>query len=442
MNSRLVKTIKRSVPDPVVKRGRKLIDSLSRSPVGAPSGIRTEISRQLNRKSEFPPAEPLRPVEDQADIRLKLPILGSAVSVVAVKEGPKYVVGAIGTSKPANRWLNDMLVTESRLYLDARDRHVHALGSSEDPDEVIALFVSSVRKVMTTRLADESGKFDTSQSVSAYWSAGVVNFGDWSGPHIINRLTGRRPLLPNRVKLDSRVVYSVGSILGWFNRSNVDVWGSGLMRPFTNEEIASRRKLTGIEIHAVRGKLTQQHLVEQIGWNVPDVYGDPALLLPRLYTPHRAGQGKVAFTPHGTHQKYFAKHIYGEVNFVDVKRNFRDVADAVSGARAVVSTSLHGLIVAQAYQVPWVWLRIDDHPLWGGADFKFEDFFSTLDDSGVSSKSISIKDLPTVDIEALAEQAHLPGLAVDLDKLQNALPVSVATGAKHLSPALNIDHPL
>lgn len=54
MNGKLVKTIKRSVPDPVVQRGRKLIDSISRSPVGAPGGIRTEISRQLNRKSELP----------------------------------------------------------------------------------------------------------------------------------------------------------------------------------------------------------------------------------------------------------------------------------------------------------------------------------------------------------------------------------------------------
>ena len=441
MNSRLVKTIKRSVPDPLIRRGRKLIDSIPTTPVNSPGGIRSEITRRLIRKSKFPYAEPFRAVENQSDIKLKLPILGSAVSVVAVKEGPKYVVGAIGTSKPANRWLNDMLVTETRLYLDARDRHVHALGSSEDPDEVIELFVSCVRMVLTTRLADESGKFDTGQNVSAYWSAGVVNFGDWSGPHIINRLTGRRPLLPNRVKLDPRVVYSVGSILGWFNRSNVDVWGSGLMRPFTDEEIASRRKLTGIEVHAVRGKLTQQHLVEQIGWDVPDIYGDPALLLPRLYTPHRAGQGKVAFTPHGNHQKYFAKHILGDVNFVNVRSDFRDVIDAIAGARAVVSSSLHGLILAQAYQVPWVWLRIDDHPIWGQF-FKFEDFFSTLDGSEISTHCISIKDLPTVDFDSLAERAHLPDLAVDLDKLQNSLPVPVATGATLPLPTKKIDHPL
>lgn len=126
---------------------------------------------------------------------------------------------------------------------------------------------------------------------------------------------------------------------------------------------------------------------------------------------------------------------------MNVRSDFRDVVDAIAGARAVVSSSLHGLVLAQAYQIPWVWVRIDDHPI-GGQFFKFEDFFSTLDGSEISTHSISIDDLPTIDLESLAERAHLPGLAVDLDKLQNSLPVPVATGVTLPLTTKKIDHPL
>lgn len=170
-------------------------------------------------------------------------------------------------------------------------------------------------------------------------------------------------------------------------------------------------------------------MAEQIGWAVPEVYGDPALLLPRLYTPHLANQGKVAFTPHGTHQKYFTQNVRGDVNLVNVRADFRDVVDSIAGARAVVSTSLHGLIVAQAYGTPWIWLRISDHPLWG-ADFKFDDFFSTLVEDGIAKRDVSVADLPSVDVESLAAEANLPDLAIDLDRLADTIPVSPARDFK------------
>ena len=438
--NQFVKAVKSSLPTPVANGARALAKSVTSRTPGARARFSIEAARRLKRNSPLPNLS-LTPTESDSEVRLRLPILGAAVSVVAIKEGPKFVVGAFGTTAAAKRWLNDMFVTRTRLYLDASGRHIHAVGSTADSDEAISLFDNCVRIVMSTRAAEESAGFSPDSAVSAYWSAGVVNFGDWAGPHILNRLTGRLPLLPSRAKLKTPVVYSVGSVLGWFDRNNVDVWGSGLMRPFTEEEEASRKKLTGVNIHAVRGKLTQQHLSDQIGWTVPDVYGDPALLLPRIYTPHRSNQGKVAFTPHGTHQKYFAQSIRGDVNLINVRADFRDVVDSIAGARAVVSTSLHGLIVAQAYEVPWIWLRISDHPLWG-ADFKFEDFFSTLSNGEVSRRDVSSAELASLDIESLAADAHLPSLTIDLDQLVETLPVSPARGFNGFKPSAYLDSPL
>jgi hypothetical protein len=58
----------------------------------------------------------------------------------------------------------------------------------------------------------------------------------------------------------------------------------------------------------------------------------------------------------------------------DVEVVVRHIRDA----SLVISSSLHGIIVAQAYGRPWVWWR-DNRGLLHGGDFKFEDFFSSIE---------------------------------------------------------------
>lgn len=108
-----------------------------------------------------------------------------------------------------------------------------------------------------------------------------------------------------------------------------------------------------------------------------------------------------------------------------VRRDFRDVVDSIANSRAVVSTSLHGLIVAQAYGIPWIWLNVVDEPLWG-SEFKFEDFFSTVDRDAVQVCEINSNELPQIDLQKLATHARLPDLQIDLSLLRNSLPISVA----------------
>jgi len=96
----------------------------------------------------------------------------------------------------------------------------------------------------------------------------------------------------------------------------------------------------------------------------------------------------------------------------------------------VVSSSLHGLIVAQAYGVPWVWLDVIDHQL-GGKDFKFEDFFSCLDREAVSRIQVSASELANIDLAALGAKATLPALQIDLSLLRDAFPVEPVSGPLH-----------
>lgn len=218
----------------------------------------------------------------------------------------------------------------------------------------------------------------------------------------------------------------------------MDVWGSGLMRPFEKDEIAERKALRGIRVHAVRGTLTQNCVSDQIGWSVPDVFGDPALLLPGLYSPTVESTNMIAFVPHGIHRAHLSRQERAEVCVVDVRRDFRDVVDEIASCRAVVSTSLHGIVIAQAYGIPWVWLQVRDRPLMGGR-FKFDDFFTNLSGSEPAETSVTSDSLSALDVQSVAQSVALPSTTVDLSALASALPLTPLTAplGRSMSPSLD-----
>ena len=70
---------------------------------------------------------------------------------------------------------------------------------------------------------------------------------------------------------------AVGSVMHHLTEGT-EVWGTGMMLDETPPE--------NLKFHAVRGPKTRRFLLEH-GYSeteVPEVYGDPALLLPEFYT--------------------------------------------------------------------------------------------------------------------------------------------------------------
>lgn len=172
-------------------------------------------------------------------------------------------------------------------------------------------------------------------------------------------------------------------------------------------------------ILAVRGKLTAKVLKQELHWDIPDVFGDPALLMPKFYKPknNADAKNKIVILPHHSHLKIFSTMDFGEGTLLsNVGKGLLNVIDDIANAKCCISTSLHGLIVAQAYNVPWVWIRLADKKL-AGDDFKFEDFFTTLAREEVADCMVTVENLKQLDIKKLASTASLPKSYCDLDKL-------------------------
>lgn len=253
----------------------------------------------------------------------------------------------------------------------------------------------------------------------SYWD-GRPNFGDLIGPYLISKITNR-PII-NILNSKKTGLLTVGSILQSLNREGMTVWGSGFI-DFPSDDVIDKINKYKPKILSLRGEVTAQQLSKsEIDIPISDCYGDPALILPLFYKPDFTKKKSIALVPHYQHQPFFIKQYIdpNTVKIVDVQKDVESVVKEISSSFACISTSLHGLIIAQAYQIPWLWLEVVDDEL-TGSDFKFKDFFSMLDSSNISHVKITLDELKNIDFVELAKKAHLPDKKYSETKILEAL---------------------
>lgn len=175
-------------------------------------------------------------------------------------------------------------------------------------------------------------------------------------------------------KLNRPYIMGIGSILTLFPIKNSIIWGSGI--------ISEKAPIKGRpqEVRAVRGPLTRQRLLDQ-GINCPEVYGDPALLLPFFYKPFIKKKYSLGIIPHYTDQHNpLWKNLYKEIDVlvIDIRcyEHWLDFIDQICQCETIASSSLHGLIVSEAYGIPNLWIKLKGSKLTD--DFKYHDFFLSI----------------------------------------------------------------
>jgi pyruvyltransferase len=215
-------------------------------------------------------------------------------------------------------------------------------------------------------------KLTNSGCIPLYYCTGTKspnNWGDALSPLLVGMLSGR-PVVKMLWQHQHRYL-AIGSILGNAN-GRAEVWGSGFLWP--DETLAEAPQA----VHAVRGPRSRAKLLEQ-GIDCPEIYGDPALLLPRFFNPEVAIKYAVGIVPHYIDKDHPWLERYRQdpqVRIIDVEGDTYRFVEEVKSCELIVSTSLHGLICADAYGVPCLWIDISDR-LWGGS-FKFIDYFESV----------------------------------------------------------------
>ena len=106
----------------------------------------------------------------------------------------------------------------------------------------------------------------------------------------------------------------------------------------------------------MRGPLTRSRLLD-VGIDCPPVYGDPALLVPLYYWPEVEKTHDVGIVIRHSEHLWRDLDQDDSVKVIDFgSSDIETVLREILSCRRIISSSLHGLVIADAYGIPNAWL--------------------------------------------------------------------------------------
>lgn len=230
--------------------------------------------------------------------------------------------------------------------------------------------------------------------INATCWCGSRNFGDMLAMFIVERIaasvsTSGTTLEINWVPIKVRPrhvssrLFSVGSLIQRAKDGDV-VWGTGSIVRNLN---LPREDIAGIHFLAFRGPLSRRVVLKNLkkygihNASLPEVYGDPALLLPRFYNVTIEKVHDRILLAHAVHYKDLAARFSNILPVINaeygVRQNWTSVVDAILSARLVMSTSLHGVIIAETYGIRAYLIKPEGLVRLAGGRFKFDDYYES-----------------------------------------------------------------
>lgn len=196
-----------------------------------------------------------------------------------------------------------------------------------------------------------------------WWQSNPPNFGDYLSKVIVERMLGRS-VTHGSLKSQEQLLFAAGSILHYARNGDV-IWGSGF-----RENPLEENRFHKIDVRAVRGPVTRNYLL-QMGIACPEVYGDPAVLTAYLFPEFQKEEPIYDYIiiPNIGEKDCFTlyKNVVLPIEPWDV------IIKKMLKSRLVVSSSLHGIIVAESYGVPARLLKMT----WLEKLIKYEDYYQS-----------------------------------------------------------------
>lgn len=190
----------------------------------------------------------------------------------------------------------------------------------------------------------------------------VKNFGDLLGPRVVQemlrRATGGQPK-PVR---DARLV-SIGSVMHLARDGDV-IWGTGINGKHMDDELPFK----SADFRAVRGPHTHEILTRN-GHSVPEVFGDPGLLVGELWPSLRQEEVRYPLTiiPNLNDLSAYA----GLDDVLDPRSDLDECLLRIAQSEFVIGSSLHAIIVAESLGVPARLIASSVEP-----SFKYDDYYA------------------------------------------------------------------
>lgn len=190
-----------------------------------------------------------------------------------------------------------------------------------------------------------------------HWWKAEPNFGDAINPLVVGHMAQREVVHTGPRKAD---LFAIGSMMQVVKRTHKEpredggrlcVWGTGLLNP-----VFGHGFLKHVDVALVRGPITAALLTLELRR-----FGDPGLLINEVLPFDGTRGDRIGIVPHYTLMEDQALLAFVASDpaylLIDPRGDPAQVCLQIAACAHVYASSLHGLIVADAYGVPNSWIE-------------------------------------------------------------------------------------
>lgn len=300
----------------------------------------------------------------------------SNIMIPVIQDEVKPIVEILKERDRINK--NKDVIINSKLFKDkVKQKQENKIDNEvinvlKKSNSSVSLFQKELNKKIGNKVDDDSIYLNGWVFLNSDNTVKSHNFGDDINFSFLKELTGKQHKKYN--KNDKKINYSfIGSILfDEYIDDFTEIWGSGFL-------YEHNLKNKPHKVYAVRGPKTRDYLLN-LNIDCPEIYGDPALLIPYYYQPYVMKKYKLGIIPHHSHIKSDILNKFKDnedILIIDFTKynDWKDIIKEILECEFIVSESLHGLIISEAYRIPNIWISIGKNI---GQNFKFEDFFLSI----------------------------------------------------------------
>lgn len=274
-------------------------------------------------------------------------------------------------------------------------RTIHELRAYFSADRIVGGYVGIKAKDHRVNMFDYHPEI---QSYNRY------NLGDYLGFVVADWMLAKKGLSLDTWVKKRKHFNCIGSNV-FASYQHTTLWGSGLlMEPDSKiKRLLIRYPLSKYDFRAVRGPLSRD-VILRFGHKCPEIYGDPAILMPLIYNPARVVKHDLLVIPQFKTEAEFRNN-HPDLFTVSMNTNdYNAVIDKIVSSKKVITSSLHAIILSDAYGVPSVFFRGLDKV----KDFKYLDYYYSTGRRDVKiadsfEEALEMTPLPLPDLKPLQE---------------------------------------
>lgn len=209
-----------------------------------------------------------------------------------------------------------------------------------------------------------------------FWWKDQPNFGDVISGVVAGHASGREVVWASPETCD---LFGIGSIMQFVRRTHTKpredgskpwIWGTGCMGPLRKDFKEN------VNFALVRGPITASLMSI-----TTDFFGDPGLLIAEAMDEKIDMQESIGLVPHFSQfsSEALQQLVKDEpaLKLIDVRKDALQVCREIASCTHVISSSLHGLIVADSFGVPNTWLN--PAGIHRSPRFKFYDYAASVE---------------------------------------------------------------